>query len=32
MVFELDKKEINKFNDWKKQLLQIPIDVFADKF
>ena len=32
MMFELDETEINKFNQWKKKLPKIPMDVFGEEF
>jgi len=32
MIFELDEPEIKKFNQWKKQLSKIPMDVFGEEF
>lgn len=32
MIFELDETEINKFNQWKKKLSKIPMDVFGEEF
>ena len=32
MIFELDETEINKFNQWKKKLPKIPMDVFGEEF
>lgn len=32
MIFELDEEEIKKFNNWKKNLSEIPVDVFGVEF
>ncbi len=32
MKFELDESEIKKFNQWKKNLPKIPMDVFGEEF
>jgi len=32
MIFELDEAEIKKFNKWKMNLPEIPVDVFGKEF
>jgi hypothetical protein len=32
MTFDLDDKEIKKFNAWKETLTEIPVDVFGKEF